>query len=179
MTSNLGARQLQDFGTGVGFGTSSRVNQEESEKKSVIENALKRAFAPEFLNRVDDLIVFNALKKEDIHHIIDIELEKLFKRVTDLGYNIKLTESAKDYIAEKGFDEKFGARPLKRALQKYLEDPLAEQIIDSGFKTGDTLMVDYNKESDKIEMKTEKSKEVKSKKEPKGNSEEKTDPETT
>jgi ATP-dependent Clp protease ATP-binding subunit ClpC len=179
MTSNLGARQLQDFGTGVGFGTSSRANQEESEKKGVIENALKRAFAPEFLNRVDDLIVFNALKKEDIHRIIDIELEKLFTRVTDLGYNIKLTDSAKDYIAEKGFDEKFGARPLKRALQKYLEDPLAEQIIDAGFKTGDTLMVDYNKESDKIEMKTEKAKEGKSKKEPKGNPDEKPDPETT
>ncbi|MDZ4750199.1 MAG: ATP-dependent Clp protease ATP-binding subunit [Flavobacteriales bacterium] len=178
MTSNLGARQLQDFGTGVGFGTSSRSTQEESEKKGIIESALKRAFAPEFLNRVDDLIVFNALKMEHIHEIIDIELEKLFKRVTDLGYNIKLTDTAKDYIAEKGYDEKFGARPLKRALQKYLEDPLAEQIIDSGFKAGDTLVVDFDTETQKIEMKTEKAKEPKAKKENKNNPEEKPDAET-
>jgi len=158
MTSNIGARQLQDFGTGVGFGTSSRNSQEEADKKGVIENALKKAFAPEFLNRIDDLIVFNALKKEDIHQIIDIELAKLFHRVTDLGYNIKLTDEAKDYIADKGYDEKFGARPLKRAIQKYLEDPIAEEIISSNIKTGETLLVDFNKETEEITMKVEKSK---------------------
>jgi ATP-dependent Clp protease ATP-binding subunit ClpC len=158
MTSNIGARQLQDFGTGVGFGTSSRNSQEEADKKGVIENALKKAFAPEFLNRIDDLIVFNALKKEDIHQIIDIELSKLFHRVTDLGYNIKLTDEAKDYIADKGYDEKFGARPLKRAIQKYLEDPIAEEIISSNIKTGETLLVDFNKETEEITMKVEKSK---------------------
>lgn len=158
MTSNIGARQLQDFGTGVGFGTSSRNSQEEADKKGVIENALKKAFAPEFLNRIDDLIVFNALKKEDIHQIIDIELAKLFHRVTDLGYNIKLTDEAKDFIADKGYDEKFGARPLKRAIQKYLEDPIAEEIISSNIKTGETLLVDFNKETEEITMKVEKSK---------------------
>jgi ATP-dependent Clp protease ATP-binding subunit ClpC len=158
MTSNIGARQLQDFGTGVGFGTSSRMTQEEQEKKNVIEGALKKAFAPEFLNRIDDLIVFNALKKEHIFEIIDIELNKLFHRITDLGYNIKLTDEAKDFIAEKGYDEKFGARPLKRAIQKYLEDPLAEEIINSIIKPGDTLMVSFDKETQNITMKVEKSK---------------------
>ncbi len=161
MTSNLGARQLQDFGTGVGFGTTAKTSAEETDKKGVIENALKKAFAPEFLNRVDDLIVFNALKKEHIFEIIDIELAKLFHRVTDLGYAIKLTDSAKDHIAEKGYDEKFGARPLKRAIQKYLEDPLAEEIINSNIKVGDTLVVDFNKEDQKIEMKIEKGKPAK------------------
>jgi ATP-dependent Clp protease ATP-binding subunit ClpC len=170
MTSNIGARQLQDFGTGVGFGTTSRAQQEEAERKGVIENALKKAFAPEFLNRVDDLIVFNALKKEHIFEIIDIELEKLFHRVMTLGYTIKLTEIAKEYIADKGYDEKFGARPLRRAIQKYLEDPIAEEIINTNLKSGDTLMVDYNKEEDKITMKVERGKSPKESKtkEPKG-----------
>lgn len=158
MTSNIGARQLQDFGTGVGFGTSSRMTQEEQEKKNVIEGALKKAFAPEFLNRIDDLIVFNGLKKEHIFEIIDIELNKLFHRITDLGYHIKLTDEAKDFIAEKGYDEKFGARPLKRAIQKYLEDPLAEEIINSNIKMGDTLLVSFDKETETISMKVEKSK---------------------
>jgi len=156
MTSNIGARQLQDFGTGVGFGTTSRVTQEDDSKKGVIEAALKKAFSPEFLNRVDDIIVFNALKKEDIHQIIDIELKKLFSRITDLGYTIALTETAKDYIADKGFDEKYGARPLRRAIQKYLEDPLAEEIINSQIKPGDTLHVDYDTEAKEIKMHVEK-----------------------
>jgi ATP-dependent Clp protease ATP-binding subunit ClpC len=158
MTSNIGARQLQDFGTGVGFGTTSRSTQEDQEKKGVIESALRKAFAPEFLNRIDDIIVFNALKKEHIFEIIDIELAKLFHRITDLGYHIKLSEEAKDIIAERGYDEKFGARPLKRAIQKYLEDPLAEEIINSNIKPGDTLMVDFDKEKDEITMRVEKSK---------------------
>jgi ATP-dependent Clp protease ATP-binding subunit ClpC len=158
MTSNIGCSSIAGFWNRSWFRHCLSMNQEENEKKGVIENALKRAFAPEFLNRVDDLIVFNALKKEDIHHIIDIELEKLFKRVTDLGYTIKLTESAKDYIAEKGFDEKFGARPLRRAIQKYLEDPIAEEIINNTLKPGDTLVVDYAKADDKITMKVEKPK---------------------
>ncbi|MFM9984655.1 MAG: ATP-dependent Clp protease ATP-binding subunit [Flavobacteriales bacterium] len=158
MTSNIGARQLQDFGTGVGFGTATKESTQEQDRKGVIENALRKAFAPEFLNRVDDLIVFNPLKKEHIFEIIDIELAKLFQRVTDLGYTIKLTDEAKDHIAEKGYDEKFGARPLKRAIQKYLEDPIAEEIINATLKPGDTLVVSYNKEEDKMVMKVEKGK---------------------
>jgi ATP-dependent Clp protease ATP-binding subunit ClpC len=170
MTSNIGARQLQDFGTGVGFGTAAKSAQEEVEKKGVIENALKKAFAPEFINRIDDLIIFNALKKEDIHQIIDIELNKLFHRVTTLGYTIKLTDVAKDYIADKGYDEKFGARPLRRAIQKYLEDPIAEEIITAHLKSGDTLMVDYDSKADRMTMKVEKAKGTKESK-AKGNTE--------
>lgn len=163
MTSNIGARQLQDFGTGVGFGTKAKENQKEEESKAVIHNALKKAFAPEFLNRIDDMILFNSLKREDIHKIIDIELSKLFGRVSDLGYKIELSEKAKDYIAEKGFDAKFGARPLKRAIQKYLEDPLAEHIIQASLDEGDSLKVDLNKDSD-IEVKIQKAKKSSSKK---------------
>src|SRR6201993_2883624 len=129
MTSNIGARQLKDFGQGVGFSTSAKANQADAHSRGVIENALKRAFAPEFLNRIDDVIVFNSLGKEEIFKIIDIELAYLFNRVHLLGYKIKLTEAAKDYIEEKGYDPQYGARPLKRAIQKYVEDPLAEEMI--------------------------------------------------
>jgi len=150
MTSNIGARQLKDFGQGVGFSTSAKTNQVDAHSRGVIENALKRAFAPEFLNRVDDVVVFNTLGKEEIFKIIDIELKSLFGRVHNLGYEVKLTERAKDFIADKGFDINFGARPLKRAIQKYLEDPIAEEILKGEINDGDTLEIDYDKESDQI-----------------------------
>ena len=142
MTSNIGARQLQDFGTGVGFGTKAKSENDQENTRGVIENALKKAFAPEFLNRIDDVVIFNTLSKDDILKIIDIELDKLFKRINSLGYNIKLTEKAKNYIADKGYDEKFGARPLNRAIQKYIEDPLAEEIIQKNIKEGDVIKID-------------------------------------
>jgi ATP-dependent Clp protease ATP-binding subunit ClpC len=167
MTSNIGARQLKDFGTGVGFGTATRKEGEVDATKGVIENALKKAFAPEFLNRIDDVIMFNSLTREDIHKIIDIELGKLFTRVNGLGYNIKITEAAKDYIVEKGYDPNFGARPLKRAIQKYLEDPMAEEIIKSNLGEGDELEVDYNKEKDEIVVSAHKPKKKSNKKEDK------------
>jgi len=144
MTSNIGARQLKDFGGGVGFGTASRKEQEDAHAKSVIEGALKKSFAPEFLNRIDDVIIFNALEKEDIHSIIDIELDKLLSRINDLGYTLQLSDKAKDYIADKGFDKKYGARPLKRAIQKYIEDALAEEIVNSKLTEGDTIFMDYD-----------------------------------
>ncbi|EDM35777.1 ATP-dependent Clp protease, ATP-binding subunit [Pedobacter sp. BAL39] len=150
MTSNIGARQLKDFGQGVGFSTTAKTNQVDAHSRGVIENALKRAFAPEFLNRVDDVVVFNTLGKDEIFKIIDIELKSLFGRVHNLGYEIKLTEKAKDFIADKGFDSNFGARPLKRAIQKYLEDPIAEEILKGEIHDGDTLEIDYNKETDEI-----------------------------
>lgn len=150
MTSNIGARQLKDFGQGVGFSTNAKVNQADAHSRGVIENALKRAFAPEFLNRIDDVVVFNSLGKEEIFKIIDIELQALFGRVHNLGYEIKLTDGAKDYIADKGFDSNFGARPLKRAIQKYLEDPIAEEILKGELSDGATLEIDYNKENDQI-----------------------------
>ena len=154
MTSNVGARKLKDFGNGVGFGTSAKINQEGNNSKSVIINALKKAFAPEFLNRIDDVIIFNNLQLNHINKIIDIELEKLFLRTNELGYEIKLSKKAKDFIAEKGFDKQYGARPLKRAIQKYLEDELAEEIMKSKVQTGDIIKVDLNKDKTKLILKT-------------------------
>ena len=158
MTSNIGSRQLKDFGAGVGFGTASKTAQADSNAKSVIENALKKSFAPEFLNRIDDVIVFNALEREDIHSIIDIELEKLVLRIVDLGYKLILTDEAKDYIADKGFDKQYGARPLKRAIQKYIEDALAEEIVNSKLKEGDTIKMDLDKDKNELTIKISKGK---------------------
>ncbi len=156
MTSNIGARQIKDFGGGVGFGTSSKTAQADSYEKSVIEGALKKSFAPEFLNRIDDVIIFNALEKEDLHAIIDIELDKLLKRITELGYTLKLSKKAKDYIADKGFDKKYGARPLNRAIQKYIEDALAEEIVNSKLSEGDTISMDLNEKENKLTIKIKK-----------------------
>lgn len=142
MTSNIGARQLADFGTGVGFGTAAQSAQKEDNSKSVIQNALRKAFSPEFLNRIDDMIMFKSLTREGIHLIIDLELAKLYGRINSLGYQIELTEKAKDFICDKGYDEKYGARPLKRAIQKYIEDPLAEEIVKSTMKEGDKIALD-------------------------------------
>ena len=143
LTSNIGARQLADFGTGVGFNTSSMENNEDKNKAGIIQKALKRAFAPEFLNRIDDVVLFKSLNREHIHSIIDIELAALKSRVVDLGYGLEVSETAKDYIVDKGYDEKYGARPLKRAIQKYLEDPFAEEIINSAVEEGDLLKAEY------------------------------------
>ena len=161
MTSNIGARQLQDFGTGVGFGTKAKTDSVDKDTQSVIQTALKKAFAPEFLNRIDDLVLFNSLDKADIHKIIDIELSKLYARIDDLGFNIELTNKAKDFVADKGYDAKYGARPLKRAIQKYLEDPLAEQIIQHEIGDGDMLVIDYDAKKEEIVIKPKKVKKKK------------------
>jgi ATP-dependent Clp protease ATP-binding subunit ClpC len=158
MTSNIGARQLKEFGQGVGFGTQTRQESEAENNKGVVENALKKAFAPEFLNRIDDVVMFNSLDKENIHKIIDIELNGLFGRVNNLGYTIKITEAAKDFIVDKGYDAQYGARPLKRAIQKYLEDPMAEEIIQSNLSEGDQIEIDYDTEKKEITVKTIKPK---------------------
>jgi ATP-dependent Clp protease ATP-binding subunit ClpC len=159
MTSNVGARQLKDFGQGVGFGTAAKVAQADDHSKSIIENALKKAFAPEFLNRIDDVIVFNALEKEDIDKIIEIELAKLYLRIADLGYNLKLSDKAKAFIADKGFDKQFGARPLKRAIQKYVEDTLAEEIITSKINSGDEIYMDIEEGADELTVTVKKTEE--------------------
>ncbi len=151
MTSNIGSRQLKDFGQGVGFGTVAKKQGASTHTKGVIEKALKKAFAPEFLNRIDDVILFNSLDKDDINQIIDIELKALFGRVEEMGYTLKLDDDAKDFIADKGYDVQFGARPLKRAIQKYLEDSLAEEIINAHLEKGDTIKVSLDK--DKLELK--------------------------
>ena len=152
LTSNIGTRQLKDFGDGVGFGTQAKVNSAEERAKSTIQNALKKTFAPEFLNRIDDVIIFNPLSKEDILRIIDIELNKLYARIKDIGYDIKITDEAKDFIAEKGFDKDYGARPLKRAIQKYIEDPLAEEIINTNIKEGDSIILELNEDKDGVKV---------------------------
>jgi ATP-dependent Clp protease ATP-binding subunit ClpC len=150
MTSNIGVRQLKDFGEGVGFATSARQANTEESNKAVIEKALKRTFSPEFLNRVDDVIIFNSLSREHIFSIIDILMKGVMKRLSNLGFSLELTEEAKNFIADKGYDQQFGARPLHRAIQKYLEDPLAEEILSMQIKPGDLMVADLDKESQKI-----------------------------
>ena len=130
--------------------------QADDNSKSVIENALKKTFAPEFLNRIDDVIVFNSLEKHDIDLIIEIELEKLYKRVSELGYQLKLSDKAKAFIADKGFDRQFGARPLKRAIQKYVEDALAEEIITSKIASGDEIFMDLDETAQELTVKIQK-----------------------
>jgi len=148
MTSNIGVRDLKDFGAGIGFATKKSAESQDELMKSTIQSALRKAFSPEFLNRLDDVIVFNSLLREDIHKIIDLMLGKLLGRVTNLGYTVELTEKAKDFLAEKGYDPQYGARPLSRAIQRYLEDPVAEEILKGELKEGDVIMADYSGEGE-------------------------------
>jgi len=150
MTSNTGSRQLKEFGTGVGFNTKTRESKGQQESNSVIDKELKKKFAPEFLNRIDDVVMFNSLVKEDINKIISIELEKLVSRVQKMDFELEITEGATDYIASQGFDPEYGARPLKRAIQKYVEDVLTEEIIQQNPEKMSKLLLDYNKEDDKM-----------------------------
>jgi ATP-dependent Clp protease ATP-binding subunit ClpC len=152
MTSNIGVRQLKDFGAGVGFATSSRVENEDETNKAVIEKALKKTFSPEFLNRIDDVVIFNSLSKDHIFQIIDILMVGVMKRLNNLGFSLELTEDAKSFLADKGYDQQFGARPLHRAIQKYLEDPLAEEILNLHIKAGDILVADLDKENNKLKF---------------------------
>ncbi|HEX2682911.1 MAG TPA: ATP-dependent Clp protease ATP-binding subunit [Ferruginibacter sp.] len=152
MTSNIGARQLKDFGDGVGFATANRLENAEENNKAVIEKALKRTFSPEFLNRIDDVVVFNSLSKENIFEIIDIVMQGVLKRLTNLGLTMELTENAKSFIADKGYDSQFGARPLHRAIQKYLEDPLAEEILNMNIKNGDVMVAELDESGEKIKF---------------------------
>lgn len=164
MTSNIGARQLKDFGEGVGFATQNRQENIDENNKAVIEKALKRTFSPEFLNRIDDVIIFNSLNKENIFEIIDILMKGVMARLSNLGFSLELTTEAKDFIAEKGYDSQFGARPLHRAIQKYLEDPLAEEILNTTIKPGDTMVAELDKENEKIKFKLKEEPKKKEKK---------------
>ncbi len=152
MTSNIGVRQLKDFGDGVGFTTGAKESNRDENNRGVIQKALKRTFAPEFLNRIDDVVIFNSLEKGDILQIIDIILKDVNNRMMNLGYTLELTKATKEYLADKGYDPQYGARPLHRAIQKYLEDPLAEEILNQNIKEGDTLVADYDKKEDKIKF---------------------------
>jgi ATP-dependent Clp protease ATP-binding subunit ClpC len=158
MTSNIGVRDLKDFGAGIGFSTQAKQDNMDEIMKSTIKNALKKTFSPEFLNRLDDVIVFNSLDKDHLYEIIDITLGKLFKRIIDLGYEIQLTKKAKDFLSDKGFDPQYGARPLNRAIQKYLEDPVAEEILKGEVQEGDTLVADWNGKDEELNIKIKKRK---------------------
>jgi ATP-dependent Clp protease ATP-binding subunit ClpC len=153
MTSNIGARQVKDFGRGLGFETASQKSQSKEIEKGVIQKELKKTFSPEFLNRIDDIVVFNNLEKTDIRKIVDIELVHLVKRVKQLGYEIEISESAKDFLSEKGYDSKYGARPLNRAIQKHLEDLLAENVVNNSIKEGDKITIDKNRDDDSLNLK--------------------------
>jgi ATP-dependent Clp protease ATP-binding subunit ClpC len=167
MTSNIGARQLKDFGDGVGFATAAKMSNSEESNRGVIERALKRTFSPEFLNRLDDVIIFNSLGEEHINLIIDIIMKDVLKRMNTLGFSLELTPEARKFIAEKGYDQQFGARPLHRAIQKYLEDPLAEEILNHNIKEGDKAIADYDKVQEKIVFTISKGKDKKEKTETK------------
>ncbi|MBS1921609.1 MAG: ATP-dependent Clp protease ATP-binding subunit [Bacteroidetes bacterium] len=163
MTSNIGVRQLKDFGDGVGFATLAKTQSVDENNKAVIEKALKRTFSPEFLNRIDDVVIFNSLTRDHIFEIIDILMKGVMKRLSNLGFGLELTEEAKAFLAEKGYDQQFGARPLHRAIQKYLEDPLAEEILNLHVKAGDLLIADVDKENNKLTFSFKKKAEEKSK----------------
>jgi len=150
MTSNIGVRQLKDFGAGVGFTTTAKLESEDEANKAVIEKALKKTFSPEFLNRIDDVTIFNSLTKDHIFRIIDILMKGVTKRLTNLGFSLELTEEAKTFLADKGYDQQFGARPLHRAIQKYLEDPLAEEILNMNVKAGDVLLAGVDADQSKL-----------------------------
>jgi ATP-dependent Clp protease ATP-binding subunit ClpC len=162
MTSNIGVRDLKDFGTGIGFSTAARKENADEQMKSTIQSALRKAFSPEFLNRLDDVIIFNSLERSDIHRIIDLSLAKVFERINTLGYKVSLTEKAKDFLANKGYDQQYGARPLNRAIQKYLEDLVAEEILKGEVSQDDTIMADHEEGKDELKITVVKSEEAKS-----------------
>jgi hypothetical protein len=158
MTSNTGSRQLKDFGTGIGFATKSKESNRDNDSKEVIEKELKKTFAPEFLNRIDEVITFNSLSKEDIQKIINIELTKMTERIKALDFDFDLSQAAKDHVSDKGYDVEYGARPLKRAIQKYIEDPITEEIIKSNPAKDSKILLDYDKQKDEMVVKIKKSK---------------------
>jgi ATP-dependent Clp protease ATP-binding subunit ClpC len=152
MTSNIGARKLQDFGTGVGFGTKTKIETQDILTNDIIQESLKKSFAPEFLNRLDEIIVFNSLTKEDIKKMVELPLKDLTNRIADLGYSVKITPRLKEHIAEVGYDEKYGARPLNRAIQKFIEDPIAERLLEGDAEEGDIIKVGYKKDDVTVEI---------------------------
>ena len=164
MTSNIGVKKIQDFGSGVGFGTTAKKSQEDSFTQKTIMSSLQKKFAPEFLNRIDEVIIFNSLSEQNIHSIIEIELEKLYERINELGYKIKLSKKAKDFLCKKGYDKKYGARPLKRTIQKHVEDLIAAEILNSSINDGDTITIDHVSKKSELSIKIKNSKETKTSK---------------
>ena len=158
MTSNVGARQVKDFGLGVGFGTAAQKSQEDKNIQGVIQGALKKTFSPEFLNRIDDVVIFNTLEKDDLAKIIALELAALQGRVKELGYTLELSENAVSFLIDKGYDKQYGARPLARAIQKYVEDKLAGEIISNSLSNGAKVTFDWDKKSDELSLEIKEAK---------------------
>ena len=156
MTSNIGTRKIKDFGNGVGFNTSTRVQNKDKHQKSIIESSLKKTFSPEFLNRIDDVVIFNSLEKEDIRKIVDLEITSVLKRIKENGYIIEFTDKFKDFLCDKGWDAQYGARPLKRAIQKYVEDPISEEIIKGN--DIEKIKLDYDETNDEMKIRVVKKK---------------------
>jgi ATP-dependent Clp protease ATP-binding subunit ClpC len=153
MTSNIGVKELSQYGKGLGFSTGAEIANEEERARAIIEKALKKKFKPEFLNRIDDAIIFNGLKREDIDKIIYNELESLEERINEMGYELKLGKNAIDFLAKKGYDPEYGARPLARTIQRYVEDPIADEVLSGKVNEGDTLRIDYDDKKEKIVIK--------------------------
>jgi len=153
MTSNVGSRQLKDFGQGIGFSTITRKESYAKDAQKTIEDALHKQFSPEFINRIDDVVIFKPLERNDIHKIIDLEIKHVYQRMNDLGIQFEVSDAVKDFIAEKGWSQQYGARPLKRTIQKHIEDLLAEEIIKESIQQGDTATLDLNPDTEEIEVK--------------------------
>jgi ATP-dependent Clp protease ATP-binding subunit ClpC len=155
MTSNVGVKKLQDFGTGVGFGTKSKLDSKDAVKDEVLQKELKNHFPPEFLNRLDDVVIFKSLDKKDIGKIVELEIIKLKERVLEIGFDLQINKTAKDFLIESGYDEEYGARPLNRAIQKFIEDPVSEEILKGNVKDGQTIKVSYSKTKENIVIKVD------------------------
>lgn len=155
MTSNIGVKKLMDFGTGVGFSTKSKLEKQSALRDEVLQKELKNHFPPEFLNRLDDVIIFKSLTKEDIGKIVDLEVEKLKQRINEIGYGLQINKTTKDFLIESGYDEEYGARPLNRAIQKFIEDPVSEEILKGNIKEGQTIKVSYSKNKDNMIIKVD------------------------
>lgn len=158
MTSNIGVKEVNSFGKSLGFETAATIVNEENKAREIIEKALKKKFRPEFLNRIDEAIIFRGLTQEDIHKIIYLEVESLEKRLNEMNFKLKISKEAVEYLAKQGYDEAYGARPLARAIQHYVEDAVADEILNGNIKEGETISIDFNKEKEEITIKTTKSK---------------------
>jgi ATP-dependent Clp protease ATP-binding subunit ClpC len=161
MTSNVGARQVKDFGLGVGFGTAAQKSQEDKNIQGVIQNALKKKFSPEFLNRIDDVVIFNNLDKDHLTEIIKLELGALQDRVKELGYSLSLSKKAITFLIDKGYDKQYGARPLARAIQRYVEDAMAGEILKKSLTNGSKVTFDWDGKSDELKLSIENNKATK------------------
>jgi ATP-dependent Clp protease ATP-binding subunit ClpC len=158
MTSNIGVKELNSFGSSLGFQTTDTILNQENRNKNILEKALKNKFKPEFLNRIDEIIIFRGLSSEDIHKIIYLEIENLEKRLLEMNFKLKISKEAVEYLAKQGYDEAYGARPIARAIQHYVEDAVADEILNGNIKEGETITIGFEVEKEQITIKSNKTK---------------------